>query len=251
MTDTTIVRAETAIDAAPADSTTQLLQAALDKGVSVESLEKLVALHERILDRNAASEFAAAMAEFQAECPSIPKRSTTNVSKGGVLQYSYNYAELDVIAEIIGPCLHTRGLSYSWDSDVADGRLTCTCTVRHSNGHKQSAKFTCPIDDRAAMSEPQKYTAALTYARRQALIQALGLTTTDPDNDGADPPVDERIGPGQCEAIEDLLLTTKANREKFLNWLQVDEVERIRLDQFDQAIQMLKAKKGFQQESQT
>ena len=61
------------------DQIAQLLQVAIDKNISVEAMEKLVELHERVSARQAASEFAAAMAEFQAECPSIPKTSTAKI----------------------------------------------------------------------------------------------------------------------------------------------------------------------------
>ncbi len=224
----------------------QLLEAAVDKNLPVESMEKLVALYERVADRQAASDFAAAMAAFQAECPPIPKTSTAKIATTSGANYSYTYAELDEIAKVIGPALHGRGLSYSWDSTVTDGQLVCTCTVRHANGHSQPASFACPIDDRAKMSEPQKYAAALTYARRQSLIQALGLTTTDGDSDGAD--LDERIGPGQIKTIESLIDDSGADVVRFLKFVNVDRIEDIRTgDHYESAVSMLEGKLRIKQ----
>lgn len=185
----------------------RLLNHALDKGIDTDKLEKLVELYERMQDREAAKEFAASLADFQAECPSIEKTSTANIVTRGGTNYSYAYAELDAIATVVRPFLHTRGLSYAWDCKVADRILTCTCTLRHVNGHSVSADFPCSIETSAAMSEPQKAAAALTFARRQSLVQVLGLTMTDPDNDGAGRP--GPVGPiteERCRELNDLLI---------------------------------------------
>ena len=224
------------------DQIAQLLQAAIDKNISVEAMEKLVELHERVSARQAASEFAAAMAEFQAECPSIPKTSTATIPTNSGGSYSYKYAELDAIATVIQPIMHANGLSYSWDSDVVDGKLVCVCTVRHANGHSQPATFTCPIDDRSkGMSEPQKYAAALTYARRQALIQALGLTTTDPDPDGGGPPAAKILKP-QVNVIADLIRDSGADLKRFLAYTGVEHIDEIDVDQYESAVSMLRRK---------
>ena len=70
------------------DQISRLLQTAIEKEIPVEALEKIVALHERVADREAAKEFASAMALFQSECPPIPKKSTAVVKKDGVVQYT-------------------------------------------------------------------------------------------------------------------------------------------------------------------
>lgn len=170
----------------------EILRIAVERGVDVGSLERLVALHERMSERQAAVEFNQALAAFQAECPSIEKTSSASI--GG--QYSYKYAQLDEIARTTRPLLQRHGLSYSWDSDVQNDRLVCVCTVRHIGGHSQSAKFTTPTQSPSTrMSLQQQQGAALTYARRQSLVQALGLTMTDEDNDAAmPPPVNRQTG---------------------------------------------------------
>lgn len=225
------------------DQITQLLQSAVDGKVSVEAMEKLISLYNDVADRQAKSEFAGAMAAFQAECPPIPKTSTGTVTKDGNFVYSWKYAGLGEIAKVAGPVLHSKGLSYSWDSSETDGRLTCTCIVRHINGHTQSASFTCPIDERAKMSDPQKCSGALTLARRQSLIQALGLTTTDDDNDGGDDDAQtETIGPGQTKTINDLLADTDSDLAKFLIYMEAERVEDITTDRYESGVVLLENK---------
>ena len=102
---------------------TDLLRLAVDKDIPAESLEKIVALHERIADRLAAQEFADALAAFQAECPSIIKNATAVVTGRSGGQFSYKFADLDHIAGIVRAPLREHGLSFTWDSQTDNGNL--------------------------------------------------------------------------------------------------------------------------------
>lgn len=211
------------------DNTTEvggLLHLAVDKGVPVETLERIAALYREHQEREAAREFAADFAEFQQSCPPIQKSSTARVQTKSGTYYEYRYAELDEIARTIGPHLHSRGFSYSWDSSEQDGRITCICTLRHANGHHVSATFSAPVDGSPAMSAQQKAAGTLTYARRQSLVQALGLTTTE-DTDGSAEAARADITDEQAQIIEALIVEVGADRDRFLAYLKVDDVPSI------------------------
>lgn len=186
-----------------------LLHLAIEKGVSVEALEKLVSLHDRVAARIEAKEYADAMARFQAECPPISKTSEAKVTTKSGGQYVYRYAELDEIARTVAPHLHKHGLSYSWDSEVSEDckRIRVTCTVAHANGHRATATFQAPTGSLSgAMSPQQEVASALTFGRRQSLIQALGLTTSDRDNDGAGSAGNgQPVTPDQLDMLESLI----------------------------------------------
>lgn len=226
---------------------TTILDKAVTGGMAPEALEKIVALYERVADRQASQEFSAAMAEFQAACPPIAKTSTAKIVTNSGANYSYKYAELDEIARTVRPLLHKHGLSYSWDSVEDKGLVVCTCIIRHENGHSVSAKFACPTDSAAKMSGAQKNAAALTYARRQSLIQALGLTTCDPDNDGAaaaSPRITEHQAANLTAALDELNLTPE-RRAKFLEVMEVGSISKIPAAKFAEAMRMVeKARKA-------
>jgi len=219
----------------------QILRLAVESKVDVDTIERLTALVERMNASSAATEFNYALAAFQSECPSIPKTSVAKITsaRAGV-EYGYKYAELDQIAKITRPLLTKHGLSYTWDSDLVDGKVLCTCTLRHVSGHSQTAKFSAPTDTAASMSGPQKNAAALTYARRQALIQVLGLTTTDPDTDaGAPRPITSQ----QVFDLEDLAKTLSADdRGRFLKYMEVETIADISVGNFGKAHSALVAK---------
>jgi hypothetical protein len=234
-----VTRAEAAVNTAPSEIT-HMLQLALDKGVDVGTLERLVALHERVTDRAAAAEFAAALADFQDVCPSITKGRVARVSTSGGSHYSYNYADLSDIARTVRPLLHSRGFSYSWDSSFSEKLLSATCVLRHTNGHKESATFACPVDSKAGMSEQQKFAAALTYAKRMALIQVLGITTADPDTDGGNP---ETISQDQADELRALATEVSADEPRFLAYMGVAAFEDIMRSNFNMARTALESKR--------
>jgi hypothetical protein len=200
----------------------ELMRLAVEKG-GVEALERLVAMHERMADRMAAQEFAAAMAAFQEECPPIRKTSTAKVVTKSGGSYTYVYAELDEIARTVRPILHKHGLTYSWDCSLSDdsARITVVCTVTHANGHTRQATFTsstAPLT--GSMSKQQEVAAALTFGKRQSLISALGLTTCDPDDDGAAKEPEATVTPEQVDILEALIDQRPAgSRSRLLEYI--------------------------------
>jgi hypothetical protein len=195
----------------------QLLQLAVEKDISVESLEKLVNLYERMADRQAAQEFADALARFQGECPPIAKTSKAEIrtTKGG--SYEYTFAPLEEIARTVNPLLHKHGLSYSWDSTHASNMITATCWLRHRNGHKEPATFSVPVENASAMNNQQKHGAALTYARRGSLVAVLGLTTAEPDTDNNDPT--ELISQDQLMLLKEALSEVQISKARLFKVL--------------------------------
>lgn len=216
----------------------ELLHLAVEHKLPVETLERLQALHERVSDRAAAIEFAQDLAAFQAACPPIAKTSTANVVTKGGARYSYKYAELDQIARTVRPLLAKRGFSYGWDSELRDKTLHCVCTLRHVNGHSEKANFSAPIDSAAGMSEQHKVASALTYARRQSLIQVLGITTADPDTDGASP---EPITQAQADDLRDLIEECGANLTRFLKWAKIERIEDLPTRDYESAVNAVRA----------
>lgn len=218
---------------------TAMLTLAVEKGVDVAALEKLVALHERVTDRAAAREFAEAMARFQAACPPIAKTSTAEIVTKAGGRYGYRYAELDEIARTVRPLLESNGLSYTWDSDMDGGNLRCTCTLRHVNGHAVTARFTAPVDSAAAMSGQQKHAAALTYSRRQSLISVLGLTTCDPDTDAAST---ETITDAQAAELTAALNDCGGDLAGFLRYMKAESIEAILARDYASAVAAIEKK---------
>lgn len=210
----------------------------------VETLERLVGLHERVEAKKAVDAFNVAMATFQEQCPSIKKTSKASINSNSGSKFGYTYAELDQIASVVNPILGRNGLSYSWDSGIENGQIKCTCHVRHIQGHVVSATFQCPVESKAGMSEQQKYGAALTYARRQALVQVLGLTTTDQDNDGGATQTNhDKINSSQAAQLSAMIDDTATDMEQWLKYYDVERVGDLPVSKFQAALNQLNKKK--------
>ncbi|MES2524012.1 MAG: ERF family protein [Gemmatimonadota bacterium] len=226
-----------------ATSMAELLYMAVEKGTPVAELKELVALHEHMSQRQAQQDFAAAMAAFQAECPSIKKSSTAKFTTRGGGEMSYTFAALDEIADTVNPILAKHGLSYNWDSTVTASSLTCVCTVRHCNGFSTSSSITLPTDSASAMSSQQKIGSALTFARRLSLTSALGLTTTDDDTDGRDVNV-VNVTDEQAETLTALLEDVGADRARFLTYLGVSAFSELAASRYNDAVAALERKRA-------
>jgi len=223
-----------------------LLARAVEAGASVEALERLVALKERVDRERARRAYFEALAAAQEEMPEIRKSRTAQIATRAGGSYSYRYAALEDITRAIRPVLRRHGLSYSWDVTQGDGALIVTCVLRHVDGHEERASFPVPVDTKAAMSDAQKNGAALTYGRRQSLIAVLGLTTADEDVDGAGGTAapSDRITPQQAADLDALIEEVGADRQKFLQWAGVQRIEDLPAEKYAVAVRMLERKRG-------
>lgn len=159
-----------------------LLSKAIDANVPIETLERLLALREKLHAEQARAAFFTALGAFQAACPIIGKEKAAKMGT-----YSYMYAPLDHIIAQVGPILGAHGLSYTFQTSLETMGETllqvAECTVHHVAGHSESSCFRAPIDASAKMNDMQKAASAVTYAKRYAFCNALGILTGDADDD--------------------------------------------------------------------
>ncbi len=175
----------------------QLLAVALERGAGVETLERLVALAKDLHAVQAREAWNQGMAEFQRRCPAIKKTNTAQIAtqRGGF--YSYKYAALDEILEIIRPLLGELGFSVYWEhTKVEPQKVSVSCKIAHVLGHSESSgEVSMPIadsSDRSGGNPAQKVGSALTYARRYSLLSVTGLAPEDDDDGRATHPPRQR-----------------------------------------------------------
>lgn len=171
---------------AAAPTVEQILLAAIEKGIVPDALEKLVALQERVEAKRAEKAFNSAMAAFKQECPAILKTRTASFSTKSGGSASYKFVDLEELTKTIDPHLHKHGLFCSWDTTLTNELLVVTCTVRHVDGHRESAKFASKVSGTPLMSPGQQTAATATFGRRHSMLCVLGLVA-DLDNDDRRP----------------------------------------------------------------
>lgn len=154
----------------------------IEKGMSVETMERLFAMRRELKAEFAKEEFDKAMANFQMECPVIKKKKAGGRTKGG--QVAYHYAPLDTIVEQTKGPMNKNGFSYKFDTVTTDTGVKVTCVAKHSAGHSEPSEIEVPLGTRTdIMSAPQVTASAITFAKRYAFCNAFGILTGDEDND--------------------------------------------------------------------
>ena len=158
-----------------------LLSVALEKGASVETLEKLLNLQERWETNQARKLFIASMALARPKFAPILKKNDGYSSR-------YKYETLsDVMDAVDGP-LGEHGFSYDWETeDIEGGRIRVTCVVTHEGGFSRrnslSGHPNDTADAKANMNAHQRMGGAVTYLQRYTLKAALGVAASN-DTDG-------------------------------------------------------------------
>jgi len=160
-----------------------LIADAVKQGASVETIEKLIELQERMKATHAKEQFVQALAMFQSECPIIEKTKKVMGKDGKV---RYQYAPLDSIIVQIRRILTKNNLSYTIDTENKNEMIVAMAKITHNLGHSETSSFAIPIDKEGYMTTPQKYASALTFAKRYALCNALGILTGEEDTDATD-----------------------------------------------------------------
>lgn len=171
----------------------QLIAQAIDKGLPIDTMERLLAMRRELKAEAAKEAFFSALSNFQSECPEIPKTKTVMNKDGRTVRYKY--APLETIISAVKAPLKKNGFSHTIKTKQDNGNVTAICRLHHIEGHTEETELTVPIDRGGYMSAPQQVAAALTYAKRYAFCDATGIMTADEDTDATPDNADQ--GPKQ------------------------------------------------------
>lgn len=121
----------------------------------------------------------AALAKAQAEIanPAKDKQARVPMKSGGT--YSYTYADIADVLNVVRPALAKHGLAVMQTTSLVSGDIILVTRIGHASGQWIEADYpVCQIGgDHRTMG------AALTYARRYALCPMVGIAA-DEDTDG-------------------------------------------------------------------
>lgn len=96
--------------------------------------------------------------------------------------FKSTYANLEAVVEASRGVLAKNGLAVMQGAGhVSENKLHLTTRIIHTSGEWIESEFAMPL----AKSDPQATLAALTYARRGALMSILGMPAVDDDGETA------------------------------------------------------------------
>jgi len=164
-----------------------MLQTAIQRGANIDTIERLVALQERMLARDAEIAFNDAMNRAQAALTPVATDLTNPQTKS---RYA-SYAALDRVAR---PVYSKELLALSFDtaeSPLAE-HVRVVCYVSHAAGHTRHYHVDMPSDGKGAkggdvMTKTHATGAALSYGMRYLLKMIFNIAVGEDDTDGNRP----------------------------------------------------------------
>lgn len=218
-------------------------RAARSADVDVDKMERLFALQERFLAKEAETAFNAAMNQAQAK---IGRIATDAVNDQTDSRYA-TYAALD---RVIRPIYIEAGLSLSFDTAESPlpEHVRVLCYVSHTAGHTRTYQIDMPADGKGAkggavMTKTHATGSAAQYGMRY-LVKGIFNIAIGRDDDGnaagGDP---ECIGPGQIADLEALISEVGASLPMFLRYCKVESIDQIKVKNYKAAVAALVAKR--------
>lgn len=223
-------------------------RAARDPAVDIDKMERLVALRERMLDRDAKIAFDIAFAKMQPELPVIDKKGRIQgESKRTGDKLDQRHGRWEDISPAVVPVISKHGFGIRFEQAQVPGpdgttRTRITCIVSHS-GHRESAYFDLPLDTTGSKNNVQAYGSTASYGRRYSATLALNIVTKGEDDDGRAAGSAETISDEQIKHLIGLINETGADQAKFIRYFKIDSLDALPSARFDEAVKMLNAKR--------
>lgn len=255
--DNTAIESRQSQELSPAEVFSTIAQLAKDPATNVDTIERLIALQERMTTQQREAKFNEAMANMQPKLPVIAKNGRIEVrdKETGRVKHSTSYATYEDIDTAIRGLLFENGFSFSFDSvnSPQGGIVGVRAKLSHRAGHSITSQV--PVSSEKSspmMNSAQAIGAAVKYGRRNLVVMMLNLVTMD-DEEGQREQgrVLDKITDGQVAQIEDMIqvLSEKdpKTRAGFLQYVGVDRIMDIPQFAFRSALNLLYSKKKLQE----
>lgn len=236
-----VERRETAIvQTEHASSLLQVIErAAKDPSVDMDKMERLMQMHERIVEREAKAAYADALSAMQPELPIIGERGGIK-DRGGNIQSTY--ALWGDIVGVITPILSRFGFALSFRTGNEANCVSVTGVLSHRQGHSEKTTLVLPIDTSGSKNAVQSVGSSTSYGKRYTASALLNLRTGDVDDDG-------RAGGGkfiteqQVADLKALMEEVKANRDLFLKFFKIEALTDLPASKYAEAVATLERKR--------
>jgi hypothetical protein len=162
-------------------------RAALNPDVDAAKMDQLFALQEKVLSRNARTEYFRALAMMAGAMPAI--------AENGRGHNATKYAKWEDIQAAITPVLGQHGFALSFRTKVEEKAIRITAILAHREGHTEENELLLPADNSGSKNAVQAVGSSITYGFRYTACALLNIQTGVADDDGkaagGDPEVSE------------------------------------------------------------
>ena len=125
-----------------------------------------------------------------------------------------------------------------------DDKISVTCTITHTSGHKRTATMTAGADMSGSKNAIQGIASTVTYLERYTFFAALGIASAEMfDDDGKyDKVLAEVVTQADVKMLEKLLKESKADVPKFLDAFLLQSLDQLPKIKMAQATAVLNRK---------
>jgi len=205
-----------------------------DPNVSMEKLERMLAMQERIVAERAKAEFSAAFAAASAQFPNIPLNGCGDKNKP--------YALLKDIMGMTRPVLSRHGLALSFAVNSEGATVRVTAELMHVAGHSKVTSIDLPKDASGSKNAVQAVGSSQTYGQRYTAQAILGLSLGDDTEDDGAAAGGGTIGADEFFELRNLIDQAGADEGKFCEYLKVPNLETLPKAMFPNAVSALRSK---------
>jgi hypothetical protein len=223
---------------------------AMDPNIPIDRLEKMLAMKERMEDRNremaredreyaAKTAYFTAMSACQTELPVVTKNQRNSHTNS-------NYADLAAIEKQAMPIIYQHGFGVSFQPDGYNnlGELLIKWEISHAGGYVRNGIGAIPVDGAGAKgginkTGTQAFGSTATYGRRYLLCMLFNISTGD-DRDGNAPK--ETSGPvtaEQATALREKIDTVGADVERFCKRWAINALPELPASKFKEVMSSL------------
>jgi hypothetical protein len=167
---------------------------------------------------------------------------------------NYKYRSCEDITESVKPLLGKATLKISDEMVMLGDRfyVKATATLKLGDEAEEGNGYAREAENRKGMDKSQITGAASSYARKYAL-DGLFLIDDNKDADSRDNRIEETtaISTTQIKILEDMIKTTKTNKDKILKALKVKELDEMTKSEYAEARRLLESKKKQSEKTQS
>lgn len=160
------------------------IEVALKNNASLDQLQQLLQMQERVMEIEARQAFVEAMSQFKLNPPEILKTKLVDFATKNNGRTTYMHEELGEICELIVKGLAEVGISHRWKPHREDGMFGVSCVLTHRQGHEQDdGAMWAPADTSGGKNTIQSMASTTKYLERYTLLMATGLAPKGMDDD--------------------------------------------------------------------
>lgn len=202
-------------------------RAALNPDVDAAKMDQLFALQEKVLARNARTEYFRALAMMAGAMPAIEEKG-----KG---HNSTKYAKWEDIQAKITPVLGQYGFALSFRTKVEDKAIRITAILAHREGHTEENELLLPADSSGSKNAVQAVGSSITYGFRYTACALLNIQTGVTDDDGQAAGGDPEPGEDEVQAFVAKVDKHKASLARLLKAVGAETIHGLSPKQLKEA----------------